>query len=84
LFYWIIDVKGWRRWAFVFVVIGTNAILIYFGQEVVDFDEIARFFLSGVERHAGLLAPLIIPVGALAAKGIGLFFLHRRRIFFKV
>jgi len=84
LFYWFIDVKGRGRWVFVFVVIGTNAILVYFGQEVVDFDGIARFFLSGVERNVGLLAPLIIPVGALAAKWAGLLFLHRRRIFFKV
>ena len=63
LFYWLIDVKGWSRWAFFFVVIGTNAILVYFGQQVVDFDGIARFFLTGVEHHVGMLAPLIIPIG---------------------
>jgi predicted acyltransferase len=84
LFYWLIDVKGWSRWAFVFVVIGTNAILVYFGQQVVDFDGIARFFLAGIERYGGLLAPLVIPLGALAVKWAGLLFLHRRRIYFKV
>jgi predicted acyltransferase len=84
LFYWLIDVKGRSRWAFFFVVIGTNAILVYFGQQVVDFDAISKFFLTGVEKHAGLIAPLIIPVGALAAKWAGLLFLHRRRIYFKV
>ncbi|MGZ5454851.1 MAG: acyltransferase family protein [Candidatus Aminicenantales bacterium] len=84
LFYWIIDVKGWSRWAFFFVVIGTNAILVYFGQQVVDFDGIARFFLIGVERFAGTWAPLIIPLGALALKWAGLLFLHRRRIYFRV
>jgi predicted acyltransferase len=83
-FYWLIDVKGWSRWALFFTVIGTNAILVYFGQEVVDFDGISRFFLDGVRNHAGLVAPLIIPVGALAAKWLGLRFLHRHRIFFKV
>jgi predicted acyltransferase len=84
LFYWLIDVKGWSRWAFFFVVIGTNAILVYFGQEVVDFEGIARFFLDGVERYAYVLAPLVIPLGALAAKWLVLLFLHRRRIYFKV
>ena len=84
LFYWLIDVKGWSRWAFFFVVIGTNAILIYFGQEVVDFEGIARFFLTGVQGHAGIVAPLIIPIGALAAKWLSLRFLHRHKIFFKV
>jgi predicted acyltransferase len=84
LFYWLIDVKGWSRWSFFFVVIGTNAILVYFGQQVVDFDGISRFFLNGVERHAAILAPLVIPVGALAAKWAGLLFLYRRKIVFKV
>ena len=84
LFYWLIDVKGWSRWAFFFIVIGTNAILIYFGQEVIDFDGMAKFFLTGVHRHAGLIAPLIIPIGALAAKWLSLSFLHRHKIFFKV
>ena len=84
LFYWLIDIKGWSRWAFFFVVIGTNAILVYFGQQVVDFDGIARFFLNGVVRYAGALAPLVIPIGALAVKWAVLLFLHRRRIYFKV
>jgi predicted acyltransferase len=83
-FYWLIDVKGWSRWAFFFVVIGTNAILIYFGQEVVDFDGIARFLLEGVQGRAGIIAPLVIPIGALAAKWMSLRFLHRHKIFFKV
>ena len=84
LFYWLIDVKGRSRWAFVFVVIGTNAILVYFGQQVVDFDGVARFFLAGVERLSGVLAPLVVPVGALAVKWAVLAFLHRRRLYFKV
>ena len=84
LFYWLIDVKGWKAWSFFFTVIGVNAILVYFGQQVVDFDGIARFFLAGVERLAATLAPLVIPAGALAAKWAALFFLDRRRIYFKV
>lgn len=84
LFYWVIDVKGWSRWAFVFVVIGTNAILVYFGQQVVDFDGTIKFFLGGVESLAGVLAPLVIPIGALALKWLGLLFLHRHRLYFKV
>lgn len=29
VFYWLIDVRGWRRWATPFVVFGMNAIVIY-------------------------------------------------------
>jgi predicted acyltransferase len=84
LFYWLIDVKGWNWWSFFFVVIGTNAILVYFGQEVIDFDGIAKFFLGGVQGHAGLIAPLVIPLGVLAAKWLSLRFLYRHKVFFKV
>ena len=84
VFYWVIDVKGRSRWAFFFVVIGTNAILIYFGQEVIDFDKIATFFLSGVAHHAGVIGLVLLPTGALAAKWLVLRFLYGHKIFFKV
>jgi predicted acyltransferase len=84
LFYWVIDVKGYRRWAFFFVVIGMNAITIYFLQRFVDFEAIAEFFLGGVAKHASLLAPLILPFGALMIRWLLLHFLYRHRVFLKV
>ncbi len=84
LFYWIIDVKGYRKWAFLFVVIGVNPITIYFLQRFIDFVGIAEFFLSGLIAHAGLFAPLILPLGVLAIKWLLLWFLYRHKIFFKV
>jgi predicted acyltransferase len=83
-FYWIMDVKGRTRWAFFFIVIGMNAILVYFGQQVVDFDKIAGFFLSGVITLAGAAGPVIIPIGAIGIKWLGLRFLHRQKYFFSV
>ena len=84
LFYWIIDVKGYRKWAFFFIVIGMNPITIYFLQEVVNFDGIAKFFLTGVAENIELFKPLILPFGVLLAKWLFLWLLHRHRIFFKV
>jgi len=84
LFYWIIDVKGYSKWAFFFVVIGMNPITIYFLQGFVDFDGIAKFFLLGVAEHAELFKPLILPFGALLIRWLFLWFLYRHRIFFKV
>jgi predicted acyltransferase len=48
LFYWIIDVKGYRRWTFFFRVIGMNAITIYMLMRIIDFYGISYFFFSGV------------------------------------
>ncbi len=36
LFYWIIDVKGYKRWAGVFVMFGMNSISLYFLSEIID------------------------------------------------
>jgi predicted acyltransferase len=36
LFYWLIDVKGDKRWAMVFVIFGMNSIAIYFASEILD------------------------------------------------
>jgi predicted acyltransferase len=84
LFYWVIDVKGYRKWSFFFVVIGMNAITIYFLQRFVEFDSIAEFFLGGLAKHAGLIAPLLLPFGALMIRWLLLHFLYRHRVFLKV
>jgi len=68
LFYWVIDVQGWRRWSFFFVVIGVNAITIYFLQSVVKFGDIARLFVEGIADHAGMFRPLALPLGVFALK----------------
>jgi len=84
LFYWIIDVKGYKRWTFFFVVIGVNPITIYVLADIVDFASIARVFLTGVANNAGALAPLVIPFGAVTAGWLVLYFLYRHKIFFKL
>jgi len=83
-FYWLIDVKGFRRWAFFFKVIGLNAITIYFLQRVVDFGSIGEFFFSGLYSHAGVFAPVVLAAGHLAVIWLFLCFLYRYKIFLKV
>ncbi len=82
--FWIIDVGGHEKWAFFFIVIGTNPITIYFLQVFVDFRRISSFFLAGVAQHAGRIGPLILACGVLTVKWLFLRFLYRHRIFFKV
>lgn len=84
LFYWVIDVKGYRRWSFFFVVIGMNAITIYFLQTVVPFGDIAKLFTQGLADHSGALRALVLPLGDLAVKWCLLWFLYRRGIFFRL
>jgi predicted acyltransferase len=84
VFYWVIDVIGFKIWAYFFIVIGMNAITIYFMQAFVNFDEIAGYFFRGIAPHTGLVAPLILPVAAFAARWLLLLLFYRHKIFFKI
>lgn len=84
VFYWIIEVKQYKKWAFFFVVIGMNPIIIYMLQKFVNFNEITSFFLQGVVKHAGTVGPIIMVCGVLAVKWLLLRFLYRHKIFIKV
>ncbi len=84
LFYWIIDVKGYRRWAFFFVVIGANAITIYVLANIVNFDHIATLLFQGIADRAGALKPIVLPMGIVVVEWLLLWFLYRHKIFLKL
>jgi predicted acyltransferase len=89
LFYAVIDVLRFRRWAFFFVVIGANAITIYVVPRFLDFGHAADFFLGGTYRLAGQwissdFREVLVVSGALALKWLFLLYLYRNRIFLRV
>jgi predicted acyltransferase len=83
LFYWIIDVRGYARWAFPFVVIGLNPITIYVAQSLFDFGIIANIFIHGFIEHFGSFKPVFWAFCVLAVKWLFLYFLYRKKIFLK-
>jgi predicted acyltransferase len=88
-FYTLIDVLGWRKWAFFFVVIGVNAITIFVVPRFVDFNGMAEFFLTGVYRLAEThgseaLRVVVAAAGALLAKWLFLLVLYRQKMFLRV
>jgi len=84
LFYWIIDVKGYRKWAFFFVVIGVNPITAYFLVRIVDFQHTADIFAMGIADQLGEFKPAFLALATVTLIWLLLFFLYRRKIFFKV
>jgi predicted acyltransferase len=84
LFYGIIDVLGWRRWAFFFVVIGANAITIYVALRFIDFPYTTRFFLGGLARVLGGFGPVLLAMGVVALEWLLLLYLYKKRIFLRV
>ena len=53
LFYYIIDVRGWRKWDFYFKVIGMNSILIYMAPRFIDFSKLNHRLFDGESQPAG-------------------------------
>jgi len=84
LFFWIIDVKGYQKWAFPFVVIGLNPITIYVVQGIFDFGIIASIFIHGFSNQFGNFEPVFTELCIIAVKWLFLFFLYRKQLFLKV
>jgi predicted acyltransferase len=83
-FYGIIDVLGWRGWAFFFIVIGSNAIVIYIAPHFIEFAYTARALLGGLVNRSGSFAPVAAVLGILAVKWLFLLVLYRKRVFLRV
>ncbi len=84
LFYWVIDVKGWKNWCFPFVVIGMNSITIYMLMEIIDFYKASNYFLGGIVKQLPAEANLISAIGVVVAEWLLLLFLYRNKLFFRV
>lgn len=85
IFYYIIDVRGWRRWSFFFRVIGMNSITIYMMQRIVDCSRINRFFFGGIIKwFDGDWNKLAWHTFYILTCWLILFFFYKKKIFLKV
>jgi predicted acyltransferase len=84
VFYWLIDVKGYTRWAFPFKVIGMNCITIYVITGIFDFGIIARIFIHGFYTEFGAFQFPFYECCVLSLKWLFLYFLYRQKVFLKV
>ena len=46
IFYWLIDVQGYKKWAFPFIVIGFNSIFIYLMVNILPFHIIVNWLFD--------------------------------------
>jgi heparan-alpha-glucosaminide N-acetyltransferase len=86
LFYWIIEVKGHRRWAFPLVVVGMNSIAAYViaGSCGFWFKRVTGVWIKGLEEPMGKeWFPVFERVLFVAFAWGVLYWLWKRRIFFK-
>lgn len=90
VFYYIVDVKQWRRWCQPFVWIGCNALVVYIGSRLIPFGyiatfvaggDVAEFFNNRVAEGSGavLIAIVTLLMILLCAR-----FFYKRGIFIRV
>lgn len=87
LFYAVIDGLRWRRWGFLFLLIGMNPITLYVlrATRLIDFRHLGTFFFGfATEGASPALAPLLQILAVLAVQFVFLYILYRRKIFLRV
>jgi predicted acyltransferase len=83
-FYWIIDVRGFKRWAIAFVWIGMNPITLYVGEHVINQEWVVASVLGGPIAHAfGTYEKTWLALGVLFLNLLIAWFLYSRKIFLR-
>lgn len=85
LFYYIIDVRGWKKWDLYFKVIGMNSILIYMAPRFIDFSKLNRRLFEGVysllpEQYYDVAETL----GYMLVLWLFMYFMYKKKVFLKV
>jgi predicted acyltransferase len=83
-FYLVIDVLGFRKWAFFFVVIGMNAIAIYMATELFHFTIISNILIGNLAKQLGNFGKFLVPFGALMIEWLILLYMYRKKTFIRV
>ena len=87
-FCWLIEVKGYRKWAFPLVVIGMNSIAAYLIAHLFE-----RFIADSFRIHLGPHAfaflgtgvePFVQGVAILLVYWVMLYWMYRRKLFLKI
>jgi len=85
LFYLIIDVWNYRKWAFFFVVIGMNPITIYLAGRIVNLHVVSKFLLGWfITFIPEVWSPFLYGIVITAIAWLFLYILYRRKIFLKI
>ncbi|MGC4038289.1 MAG: DUF5009 domain-containing protein [Chitinophagaceae bacterium] len=85
LFYYIIDVKGYKKWAFFFKVIGMNSILIYMSGKFIDWGYTTNGFFKWLGQLIGdPFNAVIMAICYVMIKWLFLYFMFKKKVFLRV
>jgi predicted acyltransferase len=86
IFYYLIDVLGFKKWSMPFVWIGMNSILIYMASHgVINFESTASFLFDGLIKYTPAAWHMVwLGSGILLVQLALLYFLYQKKWFLKV
>jgi predicted acyltransferase len=88
LFYWMVDVRGWRRWTLPFLVVGMNSIATYVLVHVAE-----GYTAEALRTHLGrgtfqifgaAYEPMLVGGASLLIFWLMLYWMYRRKIFIRI
>ena len=85
LFYYIIDIRGYKKWAFFFKVIGMNSILIYISGHIINWGFANNHLFGWLAQLAGEpWGAVLLAITFLFIKWLFLYFLYKKNTFLRV
>lgn len=84
LFFLVIDVLGYRKWAFGLVVIGMNAIAVYMATHLYDFRNIGDIFVGGLAQWTGDWFFLVRASAGFVVVWLILYWMYRKNTFIRI
>ena len=88
LFHWMVDVRGWRRWSFPFLVVGVNSIAMYVIVHVAE-----HYTAEALRTHLGrgtlqafgaAYEPILVGGASLLIFWLMLYWMYRRKLFIRI
>jgi heparan-alpha-glucosaminide N-acetyltransferase len=88
LFYWMVDVKGWKWWTLPFLVVGMNSIAMYVIVHVAE-----HYTADALRTHLGrgtfqafgaVYEPILVGGASLLIFWLMLYWMYRRKIFIRI
>jgi predicted acyltransferase len=84
LFYLVIDVWSYRKWAYMFKIIGMNAIFVYMVTRLFDFRHIGDIFVGGLADRLGSWNGFIQGLAGFLVIWLILYWMYKKQTFIKI
>ncbi len=85
VFYYIIDVLGYKKWAFYFKIIGMNSILIYMSGAFINWEYMTMGFFKWLGQLLGdPFNAVALAICYVMLKWAFLYFMYKKNVFLRV